>query len=98
MVSDIDNKRSRFFYLITFIVGDVSWPYKLQEFVALVTTEAKYISNEEVVVIKDWMVSMWCIMTVKVRWILKKNTMYHSHTNDIDVRYHWSKEAVEGKY
>lgn len=72
MVSDIDNKRSRFFYLITFIVGDVSWSSKLQEFVALVTTEAKYISNEEVVVIKDWMVSMWCIMTVKVRWILKK--------------------------
>lgn len=29
---------------------------------------------------------------------IKKNTMYHSHTNDIDVRYHWSKEAVEGKY
>ena len=53
MVSDIGNKRSRFFYLITFIVGDVSWSSKLQEFVALVTTEAKYISNEEVVVTKD---------------------------------------------
>lgn len=35
-------------------MGDVSWSSKLQEFVALVTTEAKYVSNEEVVVIKDW--------------------------------------------
>ena len=44
MAGDIDSRKSTSGYLMTFVVGAVSWQSKLQKCVALLTTEAEFIA------------------------------------------------------
>ena len=47
IAGDLDNRKSTFGYLFTFVGGAVSWQSKLQKCVALSTTETKYIATNE---------------------------------------------------
>ena len=45
MAGDIDSRRSTSVYLVTFAGGAVAWQSRLQECVALSTTEAEFIAT-----------------------------------------------------
>ena len=47
MASDVDSRKSTSGYLITFVGGAVAWKSKLQECVALSTTEVEFIATIE---------------------------------------------------
>ena len=47
IAGDLDNIKSTFGYLFTFVRGAVSWQSKLQKCVALSTTETEYIAANE---------------------------------------------------
>ena len=46
-VGDLNGRKSTSGYLFTFVGGDVSWQSRLQNCVALSTTEAEYIAANE---------------------------------------------------
>ena len=105
MVGDLDGKKSTYGFLFTFAGGAVSWQSKLQKCVALSTTEAEYIAATEAAKEMLWMKRfvqklglmqdeyvVFCDSQSAID--LSKNTLYHSRTKHIDVRYHWLRDVI----
>jgi hypothetical protein len=106
MAGDLDDRRSTSDFLFTFAGGAISWQSKLQKCVALYTTEAEYIAateaGKEMVWLKRFLLELGLNQLNYVIFCdsqsamdLSKNSMYHSRTKHIDVRYHWLRLAIE---
>ena len=106
MAGDLDDRRSTSGFLFTFAGGAISWQSKLQKCVALSTTEAEYIAateaGKEMVWLKRFLLELGLKQLNYVIFCdsqsamdLSKNSMYHSRTKHIDVRYHWLRLAIE---
>lgn len=106
MAGDLDSRKSTSSYIFTLAGGAVSWQSKLRKCVALSTTEAEYIAaveaGKELMWLKRFLqelgfrqeeYTIHCDSQSALD--LSKNSMYHSRTKHIDVRYHWLREAVE---
>jgi hypothetical protein len=106
MARDLDSRKSTSSYIFTLAGGAISWQSKLQKCVALSTTEAEYISaveaGKELLWLKRFLQELgfsqqeYIILCDSQSAIdLSKNSMYHSRTKHIDVRYHWLREAID---
>ena len=106
MAGDHDSRKSTSSYIFTLAGGAVSWQSKLQKCVALSTTEAEYIAAVEAGKELMWLKRFLQELGFRQKEYmihcdsqsamdLSKNSMYHSSTKHIDVRYHWLREAVE---
>uniref|UniRef100_A0A2N9HLM6 Integrase catalytic domain-containing protein n=1 Tax=Fagus sylvatica TaxID=28930 RepID=A0A2N9HLM6_FAGSY len=106
MAGDLDGRKSTSGFLFTFAGGAVSWQSKLQKCVALSTTEAEYIAATEAGKEMLWMKRFLQDLGLKQdEYVvhcdsqsaldLSKNSMYHSRTKHIDVRYHWLRLIVD---
>lgn len=104
---DLDKRRSTTCYVFTLARGVISWMSKLQETVALSTTEAEYIaasdSCKEAIWLKGLLdeigrmqekVNVFCDSQSAIH--LATNPAYHSKTKHIDVRYHFVRHIIEG--
>ena len=100
MAGDLDGRKSTSGFLFTFAGGAISWQSKLQKCVALSTTEAEYIAateaSKEMLWMKRFLLELGLSQLAYVVFCdsqsamdLSKNSMYHSRTKHIDVRYHW---------
>ena len=99
MVGDLDGRKSTSGFLFTFVGGAVTWQSKLQKCVALSTTEAEYIAVAEAGKEMLWLMRFLQELGFEQKEYkihcdsqsaldLSKNSMYHSRTKHIDVRYH----------
>ncbi|CAL5417495.1 unnamed protein product [Camellia sinensis] len=106
MAGDLDGRKSTSGFLFTFAGGAVSWQSKLQKCVALSTTEAEYIAAAEAGKEMLWLKRFLQELGLKQEKFtvhcdsqsaidLSKNSMYHSRTKHIDVRYHWIREVMD---
>ena len=106
MAGDPDGRKSTSGYLYTFAGGAVSWQSRLQKCVALSTTEAEYIAvaeaGKEMLWLKRFLQELGINQTeYKIHCDsqsaidLSKNSMYHSRTKHIDIRYHWIREVMD---
>ena len=106
MAGDLDGRKSTSGFLFTFAGGAISWQSKLQKCVALSTTEAEYIAateaGKEMLWMKRFLLELGLSQLTYVVFCdsqsamdLSKNSMYHSRTKHIDVRYHWLRLAIE---
>ena len=104
---DLDKRRSTTGYIFTLAGGVISCMSKLQETVALSTTEAEYItasdSCKEAIWLKGLLdeigrtqekVNVFCNNQSAIH--LDTNPSYHSKTKHIDVRYHFVRHIIEG--
>ena len=103
---DLDGRKSTSGYLFTFVGGAVSWQSRLQKCVALSTTEAEYIAANEAGKEMLWLKRFLQELGLKQDGYvvncdsqsaidLSKNSMYHSRSKHIEVRYHWLRLVVE---
>eukprot|EP00253_Pinus_taeda_P028461 PITA_28461 len=103
---DLDKRRSTTGYVFTLAGGEISWMSKLQEIVALSTTEAEYIvaldSSKEAIWLKGLLdeigrthekVNVLCDSQSAIH--LATNPAYHSRTKHID-RYHFLRHVIDG--
>ena len=106
MAGDLDGRKSTSGFLFTFAGGAISWQSKLQKCVALSTTEAEYIAateaSKEMLWMKRFLLELGLSQLAYVVFCdsqsamdLSKNSMYHSRTKHIDVRYHWLRSTIE---
>ena len=106
MAGDIDGRRSTTGYV--FIVSDtaVSWISKLQNIVALSTTEAEYVAATEASKEMIWMQRFMEELEKKQEDCklyndsqsaihLAKNSAFHSRTKHIQLRYHFIRSVLE---
>eukprot|EP00253_Pinus_taeda_P035824 PITA_35824 len=104
---DLDKRRSTTGYVFTLAGGTISWMSKLQETVALSTTEAKYIAASDAIKEAIWLkglldeigrkqekVNVLCDSQSAIH--LATNPAYHSRTKHIDVRYHFLRHVIYG--
>ena len=93
-------------YLFTFVGGAVSWQLRFQKCVALSTTETEYIAANEAGKEMLWLKQFLQELDLKQDGYvvncdsqsdidLSKNSMYHSHSKHIEVRYHWLRLVVQ---
>ena len=86
----------------------MSWQSKLQKCMVLSTTKAEYIIAVEAGKEMLWMKRFLQELGLKQKEYmvfcdsqstidLSKNSMYHSRTKHIDVRYHWLRSVTEDK-
>ena len=105
MAGDLDGRKSTSGFLFTFAGGAVSWQSKLQKCVALSTTEVEYIAAteaaKEMLWMKRFLQELGLMQDEYVVFCdsqsamdLSKNTLYHSRTKHIDVRYHWLRDVI----
>ena len=105
-VGDLDGRISTSVYLFTFARGAISWQSRLQKCVALPTTKAEYIvaneASKEMLWLKQFLQELglkqdgYVVNCVSQSAIdLSKNSMYHSRSKHIEVRYHWLRLIVE---
>lgn len=108
MAGDVDARKSTSGSLITFSGGAVSWQSRLQKCVALSTTEAKFIAATEACKELLWMKKFLTELGFKQQQYvlfcdnqsaihLAKNSIFHSRSKHIDVRYHWIREILNHK-
>lgn len=108
LAGDNDGRRSTTGYLLTFAGGAVSWRSKLQNCVALSTTEAEYIAitdaGKEVLWMKKFLKELGIKQEKFVLYSdnqsaihLSKNPSFHARSKHIDVRYHWIRDVLESK-
>ncbi|KAL6514292.1 hypothetical protein OROMI_034346 [Orobanche minor] len=106
MAGDLDGRKSTSGFLFTFTGGPVSWKSKLQKCVALSTMEAEYIAaaeaGKEILWVKRFLQELGVNQEEYLVHCdsqsaldLNKNSMYHSRTKHIDIRYHWICEVME---
>ena len=99
MAGDVDSRKSISGFLMTFAGGVVSWQSKLQKCVALSIMEAEYISITEGCKEALWMRKFleelglqqekYVVYSESQSVIhLSKNSMFHSRSKRIDVKYH----------
>ena len=108
MAGDLNSRKSTSSYLYTFAGGAVSWQSRLQKCVALSTTEVEYIAAVEAGKEMLWLKHLLHELGIKHKdykihcdgqsaMDLSKNSMYHSRTKHIDIRYHWIRDVSENK-
>lgn len=108
MAGDLDSRKSTSGYIFTFSGGAISWQSRLQKCVSLSTTEAEYVAATEAGKEMLWLKRFLQELGIQQEEYiiscdsqsaldLSKNTMYHSRTKHIDVRYHWLRLAIEEK-
>ena len=106
MAGDLDGRKSTSGFLYTFAGGVISWQSRLQKCVALSTTEAEYIAAGEAGKEMLWLKRFLQELGIKQKDYkvhcdsqsaldLSKNSMYHSRTKHIDIRYHWIREIID---
>ncbi|CAH9062481.1 unnamed protein product [Cuscuta epithymum] len=106
MAGDTDSRKSTSGYIYTFAGGTVSWQSRLQKCVALSTTEAEYIAAAEAGKEMLWLKRFLQELGIHQKEYkvhcdsqsaldLSKNSMYHSRTKHIDIRYHWIRETID---
>ena len=103
---DLNGRKSTSRYLFTFAGRAVSWQSRLQKYVALSTTKTEYIAANEAGKKRLWLKRFLQELGLKQDGYvvncdsqsaidLSKNSMYHSHSKHIEVRYHWLRLVVE---
>ena len=108
MAGDVDSRKSLSGYLLTFVGGAVSWQSRLQQCVALSTTEAEYIaiteSYKETLWMKNFLQELGVNQDSYVVYCdsqsvihLAKNSTYHLKSKHIDMKYHWIQDMLEQK-
>ena len=100
MAGDLNSRKSTFGCLFTFVGGAISWQSKLQNCVALSTTEAEYIAANEAGKEMFWMkrfLQELCLMQDKYVVHCDSQSAIDSSKNamHIEVRYHWIRLVVE---
>jgi hypothetical protein len=106
MTSDKDSKRSTIGYVFTIGGITVSWILKLQKVVALSTTEAEYVAaieaSKEMIWLQRFMEELgkkqennmlYCDSQSVIH--LAKNSVFHSKTKHIQLRYHFIRSTLE---
>ena len=101
----MDKRRSISGYVFTRAGGAISWMSKLQEIVALSTTEVEYIAASHACKGAIWLkgllgeigrlqnsVLVFCDSQSAIH--LATNPVYHSKTKHIDLKYHFVREAI----
>ena len=106
MARDIDGRKSTSWFLYTFIGGAVSWQSRLQGCIALSTTEVEFIAaieaGKEMLWVKQFLQELGIRQNEYRKHCdsqsalnLSKNSIYHSRTKHIDIRYHWIHEVID---
>eukprot|EP00253_Pinus_taeda_P023882 PITA_23882 len=102
---DLDKRRSTSGYVFTLAGGAISWMSKLQNIVALSTTEAEYIAAshacKEVIWLKGLFgefgrlqdnIKLFCDSQSAIH--LAKNPAYHSKSKHIPIKYHFVRQVI----
>ena len=108
MGGDIDSRRSTLGYVIKFAGGVVAWKSRLQKCVALSTTEAGFIAItkacKELLWVKKFQQELSFVQDKYLLFCdsqsvihLGKNSIFHSRSKHIDVRYHWIRDVLEAR-
>jgi len=103
---DIEKRRSTTGYVFTLVGGAVSWLSKLQDVVALSTTEAEYMAATEACKKAIWIQRLMEELGQKKQKIvvycdsqsalhIARNPAFHSRTKHIGLRYHFVREVVK---
>ena len=106
MASDLDGRKSTSRYLFTFAKGAVLWQSKLQKCVALSTTKTEYIAANEASKEMLWLKQFLQELGLKQDGYvvncdgqsaidLSKNSMNHSRSKHIEVRYSWLRLVIK---
>ena len=106
MAGDLDGGRSTTGYVFTIGGTTVSWISKLQQIVALSTTESEYVAitegSKELIWLKRLMEELGKVQEDAKLWSdsqsaihLAKNSAFHSRTKHIKLRYHFIRSALE---
>lgn len=106
---DTSDRRSNTGYVAVLAGGPISWSSRKQRTVALSTMEAEYMAlsdaTKEIVYIRDLLkhirhesilsepTVIYCDNQSAIK--LSKNSVFHSRSKHIDIRYHFSREAQE---
>ncbi|MCO5568252.1 hypothetical protein L7F22_021949 [Adiantum nelumboides] len=107
-VGDLDNRRSTSRYVFTMARGAVSWRSRLQTCVTQSTTKAEYVAVSEACKETIWLGRLMINLGIKeetpilrcdtqIAIQLTRNSVYHSKTKHVDVKYHFIREMVEDK-
>eukprot|EP00253_Pinus_taeda_P031287 PITA_31287 len=102
---DLDKRRSTSEYVFTLAGGAISWMSKLQNNVALSTTEAEYIAASHACKEAIWLkglfdefgrlrdnINLFCDSQSAIH--LAKNPAYHSKSKHITIKYHFVRQVI----
>eukprot|EP00253_Pinus_taeda_P030085 PITA_30085 len=102
---DLDKRRSTSGYVFTLAGGAISWMSKLQNIVALSTTEAEYIAASHACKEAVWLkgllgefgrlqdnIRLLCDSQSAIH--LAKNPAYHSKSKHIPIKYHFVRQVI----
>eukprot|EP00253_Pinus_taeda_P028064 PITA_28064 len=102
---DLDKRRSTSRYVFTLAGGAISWMSKLQNIVALSTTEAEYIAASHACKEAVWLkgllgefgrlqdnIRLLCDSQSAIH--LTKNLAYHSKSKHIPIKYHFVRQVI----
>ncbi|RDX85720.1 hypothetical protein CR513_33050, partial [Mucuna pruriens] len=103
---DVDKRKSTTGYVFTIAGGAVSWLSKLQDVIALSTTEAEYMAATQACKEAIWIKKVMEELGHKQQQIvvycdsqsalhIARNPAFHSRTKHIAIRYHFVREVVE---
>lgn len=105
--SDVNDRRSITGYVFVMAGGAVSWSSKKQDSVALSSMEAEYMAaasaTREAVWMRTFLSEIRILPTQRIRLLidnqsaisLAKNTVFHSRTKHIAIRYHFIRKKVD---
>ena len=104
-----DSRKSTSGYIFLIMGGAIAWRSRLQECVALSTTEAEYVAASEACKEAVWLSRLASDMGIPQHVPkllcdsqsgigLAKNPVYHAKTKHIGVRYHFIRECVSNGY
>eukprot|EP00253_Pinus_taeda_P023235 PITA_23235 len=104
-MGDLDKRRSTSGYVFTLAGGVISWMSKLQNVVALSTTEAEYIAASHACKEEIWLkglfgefgrlqdnIKLFCDSQSAIH--LSKNLAYHSKSKYIPIKYHFVRQVI----
>eukprot|EP00253_Pinus_taeda_P028880 PITA_28880 len=102
---DLDKRRSTSGYVFTLAGGAIRWMSKLQNIVALPTTDAEYIAASHACKEAIWLkglfgefgrlqdnIKLFCDCQSEIH--LAKNPAYHSKSKHIPIKYHFVRQVI----
>lgn len=106
MADDLDKQRSTTSYVFTFVGAAINLISRLQQVVALSTTEAEYVAltkgAKEMIWLQHLLGESGCKQEVFALFCdsnraihLAKNVAFHSQTKHIELRYHFTQSVLE---
>ena len=108
-VGDITNRKSTLGYLFQLGGGIISWRSKQQNIVALSLTEAEYVAlklaSQKAIWLRRLLSSIGFQHSTATAFHednhgaleLSRNPIHHARTKHIDIKYHFTREAIESK-